>query len=278
MNPRSVLRPSVSLAVLVVAILAAGCAPSDTPPGGIPAAGQPVLQNRADSVATRIVEASGGLAAWASAPYLRFDYASGSDTARVLRNRHLWSKHTGQYRIEWLRGADTTYVALFDVDTREGSVYVNGQPVDSTQEARLLQQAYRRFINDTYWLMAPLKVFDPGVHRAYVPDSSTADLDVITLTFEQVGLTPGDQYWLYADKNTGRMVRWDFRLQHFEPTTPTSTSMWEDYGAYDAPAGTVYLAARKRHGNSNTFTDQIALPAEVPADLFTDPNPRLGEF
>lgn len=234
---------------------------------------RPVLATRADSVALMVYDAVGGPSAWASVPYLRFDFATGNDTVRQVRARHLWNRQNGDYRLEMNAGEDTVYVALFNVHTREGNVYLNGQPVDSTRRAEWLERAYGRFINDTYWLLAPTKLFDPGVTRAYVPDSSTADTEVITLTFDDVGLTPGDRYWIYADRATGRMERWAYRLQSYEPDAAPTSLAWEGYESFEAPAGPVHLATRKDGTNFSIYTDNIALPAEVPADLFTDPNP-----
>jgi hypothetical protein len=283
------MKPSFGPLCGVFALAALGLAACATPEAEAPApeapaVERPVLSTRADSIAMRIVDASGGLEAWASAPYLRFDFASFRDSVRTVRARHLWNRRTGDYRVEMPTGPDTTYVVLlnvntFDMEAPEGAAYLNGQPADTSRRADLLKGAYGRFINDTYWLLVPLKVFDPGVHRADVPDSSTADQDVITLTFDDVGLTPGDQYWLYADRATGRLARWAYRLRHFEATTPTTFHDWVDYTPMEAPAGTVSLATRKvGRGGGATLTDNLSLPPDVPAELFTDPNPRLESF
>ncbi|ARA93949.1 hypothetical protein AWN76_012825 [Rhodothermaceae bacterium RA] len=257
--------------VLAAGLLLAGCAaepegPSDAASAGI------VPATRADSIALKVYEAHGGPEAWASVPYLRFDFAVGQGGQRQRIASHLWDRHSGAYRVEWTRGADSTYVALFNVNHhRDGQVYLNGEPVPATQNAELLEQAYRRYINDTYWMLMPVKLFDPGVQRTYVPDSSDADTDVIRLSFEQVGLTPGDQYWVYVDRATGRVKEWAFVLQ----SGNRGRFAWTAYEEFDAPAGTIATAKPAIGADRTLYTDRVEVLTEVPADLFTDPRPRL---
>lgn len=258
----------------VAVLLAAGCGPE---PPEAEAAAEPALATYADSVAHRAVEATGVTPAWDAMPYLQFDFAfEGEDGARRPIARHLWDRRTGDYRVEWNRGPDSAYVVLFNVDTRDGRAYLNGAPADSTQQAALLEQAYRRYINDTYWLLAPAKLLDEGVRRVYLPDSSDAETDVLQLTFDGVGLTPGDTYWHYIDVETGRVDRWAFVLQGNPDAAPTVFE-WTDYATYDAPGGPVMLAARKQGAGRALLTDRIATPAQADSTLFQDPRPRLGD-
>ena len=87
----------------------------------------------------------------------------------------------------------------------------DGRAVEGEEKKKLLETAYGRFINDTYWLLAPWKVFDPGVHRDFDGEKTGPDgalCDVIRLSFDNVGLTPKDVYWLWVtreadDNNAG---------------------------------------------------------------------------
>ncbi len=263
--------------LLLLALLSwAGCVDTPGDESGT-AAVSLQAETRADSVAMNVYEAMGGPDAWAALPHLRFDFASGSDTTRTVRARHLWDRQTGAYRIEIPQGADSTFVAIFNVNTREGDVYVNGDAADSATEGRILEQAYRRFINDSYWLLMPVKMMDPGVERTYEPDSSTNGLDVIRLSFEGVGLTPGDQYWVYVDHETGRVDRWSFRLQGHAPDHIPQPIRWTDYKAIDTPAGTITVSERKIRNGSVTYTDNVDVPEALPDGAFTDPNPILSD-
>ncbi len=263
--------PGAACTVLIAVLLLAGCTAESPAPeaGGDDTA--MVLETRADTVAMMAYEASGG-DAWDDVRYLRFDFAVESNGQRGPTRRHLWDLSSGDYRIEWPAGDDTTVTVMLNVDTRAGNVYLNDVPVEGDRADQILQSAYSRHINDTYWLMAPHKVFDPGVNRAYVADSSSAGAEVLQLSFDNVGLTPGDRYWMKVDPATGDLAGWTYILQG----SPDRTSMyrWTNYQTFDKPAGTIRLAERKEAIGAAraVLTDHVALPDTVPAEVFSDPS------
>jgi len=263
------------VALLTILILVSACADSTHNQAGPAPADTMRVETRADTVAMNAYEALGGPNAWASLPYLRFDFASGSDTSRTLRASHLWNRTTGDYRVEMHAGGDSTYVALFNVNTREGDVYLAGEEVEDAAEQQLLEQAYGRYINDTYWLLMPVKMMDPGVTRTYLPDSSTSETDVLRLSFDEVGLTPGDQYWVYVDKNSGLVEKWAFRLQGHPRDHVPQPIQWVAYKTFNTPAGSIQISERKIRDGSITYTDNVDVPENVPVGAFTDPNPIL---
>lgn len=266
------------LPFLVVFFFGAGCAEPDVPVTGMGMAERPSLETRADSVAMTLYDALGGPQAWAALPALRFDFAveRGGQTRTVAR--HLWNRQTGNYRVEWSTGEDTTYVALFNVagdGPSDGAVYLGGTPVEDAEG--LMEQAYQRFINDTYWLLAPVKVFDPGVRRSYAADSSGGRVDVIATSFDDVGLTPGDRYWLYVDRETGRLERWAFHLQGMDAEAPARTFEWTGYEELPTPRGPVRVATVKRSVDGASAIRTPVYPTDgLPADsMFARPQPML---
>lgn len=281
----------IALAALLGGAL--GCQPDASEPlasgyhaetlaAGAPASAEavlPVLETYADTLARRVYDASGGPEAWHSLSYLRFTYALERNGERQRTVVHFWNRQTGDYRVEMRGPGGQPYVALFNVNTLQGQAYWQGDTLDAASSAEQLEVAYRRFTNDTYWLLAPFKLFDPGVVRTYAPDSSTAETEALHLSFGNVGLTPGDQYWLFIDRATGRLVRWTYVLESDGPQTTPRSFVWEDYEEHIAPAGPVYFATRKRGVGTPVaiYTDGIETPTLVPDDLFTDPEPRLQE-
>ena len=263
---------------LIALLILAGCAPEASDPEEPTAADMPAMETRADTVAMRIYEAAGGPAAMTALPYLRFDFGVERDGNHQVAARHLWNRQTGDYRVEWTGGADSTFVALFNVNTQEGDVYLNGDSLAAGENAARLEEAYRRYINDSYWLLAPVKLFDPGVTRTYAADSSNADQEVIELTFGDVGLTPGDRYWIYADPETGAMTGWAFVLQG-NPDAEPRAFQWTDVQTLETAEGPVLLATAKeaQGGGATLRTDHLEAPTDVPAEMFTDPNPRLAD-
>ena len=278
-------RLSFVAAVAALGIFVFGCASDD---GSQSEAQAPTptdtltLDSKADSVAFRLMEAHGA-DAWASAPYLRFNFAVETPKGTRVIGRHLWNRTTGDYRVEWQSGPDSSYVALVNVrDVTDkmpaGTVYLNGTELSGTAAEKARRQAYGRYINDTYWLLAPLKVFDAGVNRGYLPDSSTAEHDVLHLTFGKVGLTPDDEYWFHVSTETGQLDRWAFHLQGMSEDTPPQRFRWTGYTTLQAPEGPVTLATRKEAVGADQaiLTNELALPSSPPDGAFSNPNPMLA--
>jgi hypothetical protein len=248
-----------------------GCSPQ----GASSSSGEPALETPADSLAMRVYDYMGGPDAWNSTRHLRFDFAAAMSGTPQSTRRHLWNRKTGAYRLEW-PASSGTHVALFNTNNRdEGQVFLNGSAVPAADKDSLLQTAYRSYINDTYWLLAPTKLLDPGAQRSLIADSSTASTAVLHVTFaDTVGMTPGDEYWHYIDRRTGRLKAWRFELQggnrgHFR---------WKGYRRLQAPAGSVRVATRKQSagGPLAILTDSVSLPQNVPDSLFSSPQPLLS--
>ncbi len=279
----------IALAVLIPGAL--GCQPDAAVPlasndsveasvAGGPSGGElvlPVLETYADTVAMRVYEASGGPAAWQDLPLLRFSYSIQNEGRRVRTVQHFWNRITGHYRLEMRGPGGQPYIVLFNVKTRQGWAYWKGDSLDVTGNAEQMAIAYRRFINDTYWLLAPFKLFDPGVHRAYAPDSSDAATDAIHLTFDDASMTPGDQYWLFVNKETGRLIRWTYVLPDDGPDTPPRSFIWDTYEEHVMPGGSLLFSTRKRGVGTPVaiYTEAIETPTLVPKGMFTVPDARL---
>ncbi|MBO6574578.1 MAG: hypothetical protein JJ896_04125 [Rhodothermales bacterium] len=225
----------------------------------------PELVDRADSLAFRALAASGGEMAMRSMPYLRFNFGVPPRAPR----RHLWDKMTGDYRLEYVRN-DSNIVVLFNTQSQEGQAFRDGEPAPN-QEA-LVERGYSAFINDTYWLLMPAKMLDPGVTRTLVPDSSDAAHEVIRLSFQEVGLTPGDQYYVWIDRETGHVRKWHYVLQ----SGSEQACDWTGYQDLASPRGSVQLSSQKDCARWTMMTDGLDAPLTVPEGAFTNPMPILG--
>jgi hypothetical protein len=123
---------------------------------------------------------------------LRFTFVATAAGEEKARRSHDWQPATGTLTVTG--GGRTVALTITD-----------GQPHSDTASAEDVAQAWAWFTNDSYWLLAPCKVLDPGV-------IAQADGDVLALRFEGVGLTPGDTYRLEVD-GSGRVTGWSFVLQ-----------------------------------------------------------------
>lgn len=200
------------------------------------AAGQESIKSDAKALAVvdEMWQALGGKQNWQNTRYLSFHWKAERDGNLVAHYRHDWDRHTNRYRVEGTDRQGRHFVALFDTKTKLGDVYLKGSkmPEDSTK-IQMLERAYQRFINDSYWLIMPYKLNDPGVILKYGGERQVAEktYDVIEITFENVGLTPGDTYWAFIDKADRLMHKWEYVLQNRQP--PPTVVWWQDWQSFD---------------------------------------------
>jgi hypothetical protein len=213
------------------------------------------------AVAERSMEAMGGQRAFQEARLLRFDFAVVRDGATVARFAHWWDLHSGAYRLEGRDPDGAPFRALFDIETRQGEVWREGARLDGAEADALLDTAYRRFINDSYWLLMPWKWLDPGVVLAHVGvreiDGQT--FDVVELRFQTgVGLTSGDRYWGFVSRDSGLMERWEYVLQQQDGSPgegPPTAWAWEEWR--QTAAGPKLATVRRRLGEGPAVSIEI---------------------
>jgi hypothetical protein len=198
----------------------------------------------ASALAQRTLDAMGGNKSFAGLRTLAFDFVVERDGKEAARWHHLWDRWDGRYRVEGVNREGKHFLALFNVQHRgEGQVWLDGVALSGEDLAKALDRAYARFINDTYWLLMPAKLLDPGVHLS-LEDPEEKDgktYDVLRVTFDDgVGLTPHDTYWAYIAKDTGLMERWEMVLTGQKPEE-RSAYTWTDWESVDG----VKLAMKK---------------------------------
>jgi hypothetical protein len=185
---------------------------------------------KADAVGRELIAAMGGEASWEKARQLQFDFVVVKEGQPVARFSHAWDRYTGDYRVKGVDKAGAPYTVLLNVNTKLGRAWVNGVAVEGAEKEKRIEAAYGRFINDTYWLLAPWKIFDPGVNLTYdgeKPCPGGGTCDVLKLSFEGVGLTPKDVYWLWITKDGRRMLQWQYVLGG--ASDPPTTAAWKDW-------------------------------------------------
>src|SRR5688572_29883144 len=147
---------------------------------------------RAAAIADRVMEALGGKQAWDATRFLRFTFGSERD-GKLMGRHHTWDKWTGRYRVEGDTRDGVHFVTLMDLDTREGSAWIGKDKLEGDALKAQLERSYGMWVNDTYWLLMPYKMKDPGVILTYAGEekgTSGATYDKVKLTFQNVGLTP----------------------------------------------------------------------------------------
>lgn len=162
---------------------------------------------RGDEVAKAVMKRLGN-DAYDLLQHLTFDFVVVEKGATVRTRTHHWDKARGVDRVVAHRdGQDID--AVVNLSDQSGDVWVNGKPVtDAATKNDLLAKAYAWWINDSYWLVSPYKLLDPGVKRAVIDGN-------LRTTFDGVGLTPGDAYIYHLDAE-GLPKTWSWLLQSGE--------------------------------------------------------------
>lgn len=197
---------------------------------------------KADAVGKELIAAMGGEKAWEKARQFQFDFVVEQEGKKAASFSHAWDRYTGDYRVSGMDRSGAPFTVYFNVNTKQGKAFVNGKPAEGEAEATLVKSAYGRFINDTYWLLAPWKIFDPGVHIAHEgekPCPGGGACDVLKLSFTDVGLTPKDVYWLWITRDGRKMIQWQYVLKGASDA-PT-TAAWKDWRSF----GGIMLSTEK---------------------------------
>lgn len=124
----------------------------------------------------------------------------------------------------WVWKPKTNEVTMI---SKTDTVNYNRNRMDS-----ITKQTDAAFINDKYWLLAPLNLaWDEGISFSEKQNSvapiSKDTLNQLTIVYgNEGGYTPGDAYDFFYDKNF--IIReWTFRQGN--DSLPTMSTTWEDY-------------------------------------------------
>ena len=242
--------------LLVSPLLLAACASTPKPPENPACAGFDTARSdpRAIAIADEVMKAMGGRAAWDGTRCLRWTFAG--------RRSHLWDKQTGDLRFD-----DGQRVVLMNVASGQGRVFEGGAEVsnDADKKRKLLDDAYKAWVNDSYWLVAPYKLKDSGVTLTHAGVRALADgrpADVLRLQFQGVGVTPDNAYEMYVAQDTHLVEQWSY-FKHRDDAQPAMTTPWAGWKRY----GGILLASD--HGKGPGTTDIAVF--DVPPPSLTKP-------
>ena len=128
------------------------------------------------------------------------DYEAYKNTNYIewtFKNRHhfKWQKDQNTCVVYWKE-----YKVDLNLNSpSESKSYVHNFMVEGEQAKELISEATDYFNNDSFWLVAPYKVFDPGTQRSLVKTESGEE--GLMVTYTSGGTTPGDSYVWILDKN-----------------------------------------------------------------------------
>jgi hypothetical protein len=170
-----------------------------------------------------------------------------------------WNKHNGDVRIEIPK---ENKILLWNANTMQGKAIVEEKEVTDHEELKkAMIQAKGIWINDSYWLVMPFKLNDPGVNKKYIGQKETLAgviSDVIEVTFNEVGNTPDNKYHIYFDPTTHLVNQWDF-YRKFSDEKASFAMPWQDYKKF----GKVMLSGDRGERKLNDINVYKKLPDSV---------------
>ncbi|WP_055443325.1 hypothetical protein [Lacinutrix himadriensis] len=110
------------------------------------------------------------------------------------RHHFKWNKTENTCEVYW-----KNYKVYLDFkDNSKNEAYQGDLKTEAILAEELIQKATDYFNNDTFWLVAPYKVFDAGTTRSLVTLDNGQH--ALLITYTSGGSTPGDSYlWLLDD-------------------------------------------------------------------------------
>ena len=194
------------LKTLAVALLAAAALSAAPVPSTRPA------ETGARKIASDVVQASGGAVWPAKVKTLTFTFNVVKGGKTAMSAKHVWDVPAGKDTVTW--------------DGKTVTVDVHKSP-SSFKDGSDEKAAFARWTNDSYWLIMPLKLLDGGVQ--FGPVMTTKDMPPsranMTMSFADVGMTPGDQYDLSINLRKHQIDHWVYR-----PNADTKAGFkWQGY-------------------------------------------------
>jgi hypothetical protein len=165
-----------------------------------------------NKLANAVMKASGG-PRWGMVRVVGFRYVEREgDRVRVSR-KHVWDVVSGVDTVTTGEGTTTVHVVSPDMN-------------DAAQAAAL-----RAWANDSHWLVAPLRLNEPGVALEY-GGSATVNgktLEILRVSFESASESPnrGGRYQWYIDPLTS-LVMYSDELSEADPEAKQRVT-WEGY-------------------------------------------------
>jgi hypothetical protein len=213
---------------------------------------------RAVEIADQVMVAMGGRENWDETRFIVWKFFG--------RRLHIWDKLTGDLRFE-----EKDIIVLMNIHSKNGRVWKGGNELaEADSTSKYLKRGYRAWINDSYWLVMPYKLKDTGVTLKYSGEGTMEngrDAHILTLTFENVGVTPQNKYDVYVDKERMLVEEWAFYRKSTDEE-PGFKNPWTGW----APHGNILLSAergKRGHTDVGVYRDlpRSVFESSVPVDL-----------
>ncbi|MEO0404002.1 MAG: hypothetical protein AAF193_03950 [Bacteroidota bacterium] len=130
---------------------------------------------------------------WKQTNYISWSFPGG--------HYYVWDRVNDMVEVKW---GDNTAI----IPTKQPDLGIALQGGKTVENPDAVKKAWAYFCNDSFWLIAPHKVKDPGVERSIVTMDNGSE--ALMVHYTSGGTTPGDKYLWILDDNF----------------VPTSYKMW----------------------------------------------------
>lgn len=110
------------------------------------------------------------------------------------KHHYKWNKKDSICEVNWKEYK----VNLHLNNPSKSEAFIHNFRIDNEKSIELINTATNYFNNDSFWLVAPYKVFDNGTKRSIVKHNNK---DALLVTYTKGGTTPGDSYLWILDDN-----------------------------------------------------------------------------
>ncbi len=137
--------------------------------------------SEADALATKMLKAIHH-DAYKKTRYLEWSFAGG-------KHQYKWDKTNGKVRVQW-----NDHTVELNLNTpNKSEVYTNNVlELNTENRSDIIEKAIAYFNNDSFWLVAPFKVFDKGTSRSLI--TLEGGTEALLVQYSSGGTTPGDAY------------------------------------------------------------------------------------
>ncbi len=144
----------------------------------------------------------------------------------VEPHQHLWDRKRHFAKVCW-----SNYEVLVNINEKTGVAYAMGGKLDGKEGDKLVETAWKYWVNDAFWLNPIVKAFDPGTSRSVVTTESGEK--ALMVSYSSGGVTPGDSYLWYLDED-GLPYQWKMWVKVLPIKGVAIT--WEDWVTLDTGA------------------------------------------
>jgi hypothetical protein len=156
------------------------------------------------------------------------------------RRFYKWNKADHIVEVKW----DSTKVVLHPNNLEKSTIYFNDQ-LSTNKDKTIIKKAEDYFNNDSFWLVAPHKLFEPGILRSV---KEVDGKEALLVKYTTGGTTPGDSYLWMLDEN---YVPKSYKMYVPSMKMEGVPATWEDW--ITTESGTL-LPKMHRFGNNGELS------------------------